>query len=48
MTGLAIDRLEWRSIWMGLEAEGIRHSADGGNTGVPKDEGIPRSGTCTI
>ena len=32
VTGIAIDPVDRRSIWMGLEVDGARHSTDGGDT----------------
>jgi photosystem II stability/assembly factor-like uncharacterized protein len=31
-TGIAIDPTDHRHVWVGLEVDGVRHSADGGET----------------
>jgi photosystem II stability/assembly factor-like uncharacterized protein len=31
-TGIAIDPVDHRHVWVGLEVDGVRHSADGGET----------------
>jgi photosystem II stability/assembly factor-like uncharacterized protein len=31
-TGIAIDPLDHRHVWVGLEVDGVRHSTDGGDT----------------
>jgi len=31
-TGIAIDPIDHRRVWVGLEVDGVRHSADGGDT----------------
>jgi len=41
VTGIAIDPVNRRSIWVGLEVDGVRHSADGGDTWVTIDGNIP-------
>jgi photosystem II stability/assembly factor-like uncharacterized protein len=40
-TGIAIDPTDHRSVWVGLEVDGIRHSADGGETWTKMDGAIP-------
>jgi photosystem II stability/assembly factor-like uncharacterized protein len=37
-TGIAIDPTDHRSVWVGFEVDGIRHSADGGDTWVDLKE----------
>ncbi len=32
VTGIAIDPVDRKSIWVGIEVDGLRHSADGGDT----------------
>jgi photosystem II stability/assembly factor-like uncharacterized protein len=32
VTGIAIDPSDHRSVWVGIEVDGLRHSADGGET----------------
>ena len=32
VTGIAIDPVDRRSIWVGIEVDGLRHSSDGGDT----------------
>lgn len=41
VTGIAIDPVNHRNIWVGLEVDGVRHSADGGDTWNAIDGGIP-------
>ena len=41
VTGIAIDPVNRRSIWMGLEVDGVRHSIDGGDTWVAVNGAIP-------
>lgn len=41
VTGIAIDPANHRNIWVGLEVDGVRHSADGGDTWNSIDGGIP-------
>src|SRR2546427_2601847 len=31
-TGIAVDPIDHRRVWVGLEVDGVRHSADGGDT----------------
>jgi photosystem II stability/assembly factor-like uncharacterized protein len=31
-TGIAIDPIDHRNVWVGIEVDGVRHSADGGET----------------
>jgi photosystem II stability/assembly factor-like uncharacterized protein len=40
-TGIAIDPTDRRSIWVGLEVDGVRHSADGGDTWIKINGQIP-------
>jgi photosystem II stability/assembly factor-like uncharacterized protein len=40
-TGIAINPTDHRSIWVGLEVDGVRHSADGGESWVKIDGQIP-------
>jgi photosystem II stability/assembly factor-like uncharacterized protein len=37
-TGIAIDPTDHRSIWVGFEVDGVRHSADGGDSWVALDD----------
>ncbi|MCH7801511.1 MAG: hypothetical protein IIC24_08225, partial [Chloroflexi bacterium] len=39
VTGIAIDPDNRRSIWVGLEVDGVRHSADGGDTWTTVNHG---------
>ena len=41
VTGIAIDPVNRRSVWAGLEVDQVRHSADGGDTWVTIDGGVP-------
>lgn len=41
VTGIAIDPVNRRNIWLGLEVDGVRCSLDGGDTWVTVDGGIP-------
>ena len=41
VTGIAIDPTDRRSVWVGLEVDGVRHSSDGGDTWAAVDGGIP-------
>ena len=43
VTGIAIDPTNRRSVWVGLEVDGVRHSTDGGDTWVSIDGGIPNA-----
>jgi photosystem II stability/assembly factor-like uncharacterized protein len=40
-TGIAIDPTNHRRVWVGLEVDGVRHSADGGETWVKVNGQIP-------
>jgi photosystem II stability/assembly factor-like uncharacterized protein len=40
-TGIAIDPADHRSVWVGLEVDGVRHSTDGGDTWTKADSRIP-------
>jgi photosystem II stability/assembly factor-like uncharacterized protein len=40
-TGIAIDPTDHRRVWVGLEVDGVRHSADGGETWTRIDGQIP-------
>jgi photosystem II stability/assembly factor-like uncharacterized protein len=40
-TGIAIDPTNHRSVWVGFEVDGVRHSADGGETWVNLSDEIP-------
>jgi len=40
-TGIAIDPTDHRHVWVGLEVDGVRHSADGGDTWTRVDGQIP-------
>ena len=40
-TGIAIDPANHRSIWVGFEVDGVRHSADGGDTWINLGDEIP-------
>ena len=41
VTGIAIDPVDERNIWVGLEVDGVRHSRDGGETWVAVNGGVP-------
>lgn len=41
VTGIAIDPDNRRSIWVGLEVDGVRHSSDGGDTWTAINGAIP-------
>ncbi len=41
ITGIAIDPVDRRSIWAGIEVDGVRHSSDGGETWENVDGAIP-------
>ena len=40
-TGIAIDPLDHRHVWVGLEVDGVRHSRDGGETWTTVNGQIP-------
>jgi photosystem II stability/assembly factor-like uncharacterized protein len=40
-TGIAIDPTDHRHVWVGLEVDGVRHSADGGETWTKVNGQIP-------
>src|SRR5215510_2002959 len=40
-TGIAIDPVDHRRVWVGLEVDGVRHSADGGDTWIRVNGQIP-------
>ncbi len=40
-TGIAIDPVDRRHVWVGLEVDGVRHSADGGETWTTVNGQIP-------
>lgn len=40
-TGIAVDPTNPRSVWVGLEVDGVRHSADGGQTWTKVNGQIP-------
>jgi photosystem II stability/assembly factor-like uncharacterized protein len=40
-TGIAIDPTDHRHVWVGLEVDGVRHSADGGETWTKINGQIP-------
>jgi photosystem II stability/assembly factor-like uncharacterized protein len=40
-TGIAIDPTDHRHVWVGLEVDGVRHSADGGETWTRVNGQIP-------
>lgn len=40
-TGIAIDPTDHRNVWVGLEVDGVRHSADGGDTWTRINGQIP-------
>lgn len=37
VTGIAVDPLDSRNVWVSLEVDGVRHSADGGDTWTQVD-----------
>jgi photosystem II stability/assembly factor-like uncharacterized protein len=41
ITGIAIDPLERRNVWVGIEVDGVRHSRDGGKTWATINGAIP-------
>jgi photosystem II stability/assembly factor-like uncharacterized protein len=41
VTGIAIDPLDRRQIWVGIEVDGARHSTDGGDTWTAVNGAIP-------
>ncbi|MCH7606174.1 MAG: hypothetical protein IH962_03370 [Chloroflexi bacterium] len=41
VTGIAIDPVSHRDVWVGLEVDGLRHSADGGDTWETINGAIP-------
>ena len=40
-TGIAVDPLDHRHVWVGLEVDGVRHSTDGGDTWSKLNGQIP-------
>lgn len=40
-TGIAIDPTDHRSVWVGIEVDGVRHSSDGGDSWTKIDGQIP-------
>jgi photosystem II stability/assembly factor-like uncharacterized protein len=40
-TGIAVDPLDHRHVWVGLEVDGVRHSRDGGDTWATVNGQIP-------
>jgi photosystem II stability/assembly factor-like uncharacterized protein len=40
-TGIAVDPIDHRHIWVGLEVDGVRHSTDGGDTWTRVNGQIP-------
>ncbi len=40
-TGIAIDPIDHRHVWVGLEVDGVRHSTDGGDTWTRLNGQIP-------
>ena len=40
-TAIAVDPTDHRSVWVGLEVDGVRHSGDGGNTWTKVNGAIP-------
>jgi len=40
-TGIAVDPVDHRRVWVGLEVDGVRHSADGGETWTAVNGQIP-------
>ncbi|PKB79774.1 MAG: hypothetical protein BZY88_11570 [SAR202 cluster bacterium Io17-Chloro-G9] len=43
VTGIAIDPVDPRDIWVGLEVDGVRHSSDGGDTWSTINGAIPNA-----
>ena len=41
MTGIAIDPTNPKSVWVGIEVDGLRHSSDGGDTWTKVGSDIP-------
>jgi photosystem II stability/assembly factor-like uncharacterized protein len=41
ITGIAVDPVDHRSVWAGIEVDGVRHSMDGGSTWTKIDGQIP-------
>ena len=41
VTGIAIDPVNRRSVWLGIEVDGVRHSTDGGETWTAVNGAIP-------
>lgn len=41
MTRIAVDPTNPRSVWAGIEVDGLRHSSDGGDTCAKVNGGIP-------
>ena len=41
ITGIAIDPVDRRSVWVGIEVDGLRHSSDGGDTWTTINGAIP-------
>ena len=42
-TGIAVDPTDSRQVWVGFEVDGVRHSADGGDTWTKVNGQIPNS-----
>src|SRR5213593_4656623 len=40
-TGIAVDPIDHRRVWVGLEVDGVRHSAEGGDTWTRVNGQIP-------
>jgi len=40
-TGIAVDPIDHRHVWVGLEVDGVRHSTDGGDTWTTLNGQIP-------
>jgi len=40
-TGIAVDPIDHRNVWVGLEVDGVRHSTDGGDTWTKVNGQIP-------
>ena len=40
-TGIAVDPIDHRHVWVGLEVDGVRHSTDGGDTWTKVNGQIP-------
>jgi photosystem II stability/assembly factor-like uncharacterized protein len=40
-TGIAVDPIDHRQVWVGLEVDGVRHSTDGGDTWTTLNGQIP-------